>query len=298
MVRSPVSAAVLVAIGGVPALAQATGGGRLVVLESTASVRSMGMHGAGVALLGNAGSVFINPAGLAIIRHIAVEGAYQPKPSGGYLTTAAGALRLRQFDLGFGVRFFGVGDDPATGMPADASELLTVGSLVYRFGLIALGVSGKHVTEKVAGVRQRGVSGDVGLAIAVFDIMALAFSMQNIGGNWNSESTMDMPRLTRSGFTMNYVDPQGGFRLMSTIELQWPEGSGHRAIFGGEAGVVLGGVGVVGRVAHRSRPEGSDEPAFTYGATFELTKINFDFAYEPNDIEEEASHRLGLRIAF
>jgi hypothetical protein len=85
---------------------------------------------------------------------------------------------------------------------------------------------------------------------------------------------------------------------MSTIELQWPEGSGHRAIFGGEAGVVLGGVGVVGRVAHRSRPEGSDEPAFTYGATFELTKVHFDFAYEPNDIEEEASYRLGLRIAF
>jgi hypothetical protein len=107
-----------------------------------------------------------------------------------------------------------------------------------------------------------------------------------------------MRRLTRGGFTMNYVDPQGTFRLMSTIELQWPEGSGHRAIFGGEGGVVLGGVGIIARGAHRSRPEGSPDPAWTWGATFELTKIKFDFAYEPNDIEEEASHRLGLRIAF
>jgi hypothetical protein len=295
--RLAVSTAVLLAACCVPVVAQTGGGSRLVVLESTASVRSMGMHGAGVALLGNAGSVFINPAGLATIRHIAVEGAYQPKPGGGQLTMAAGAWRLAQFDLGFGMRFFGAGD-AATGAPTNSSELLTVGSLVYRFGLIALGVSGKHVTEKVAGVRQRGVSGDWGLAIAVFDIMALAFSMQNIGGNWSSESTVEMPRLTRGGFTMNYVDPQGTFRLMSTIELQWPQGAGHRALFGAEAGVVLGGVGVVGRIAHRSRPGGSTEPALTYGATFELTKINFDFAYEPNDIDEEASHRVGLRIAF
>ena len=297
MLRVAVSTAGLLALGGVPALAQATGGGGLVVLESAASVRSMGMQGAGVALLGNAGSVFINPAGLAIIRHMAVEAAYQPKPGGGALTTAAGAWRLAQFDLGFGVRYFGKGDG-VTGTPSNSSELLTVGSVVYRFGLIALGVSGKHVTDKRDDVRLRGVSGDVGLAIAVFDIMALAFSMQNIGGNWSSESTLEMRRITRGGFTMNYVDPQGTFRLMSTIELQWPEGSSHRAIFGAEAGIVLGGVGVIGRAAHRSRPEGSTDPAFTYGATFTLSKINFDFAYEPNDVDEEASHRLGLRIAF
>ena len=50
------------------------------VLITPASVRFAGFNGAGAALVGHAANVFTNPAGLATIRHIAVEGAYQSGP--------------------------------------------------------------------------------------------------------------------------------------------------------------------------------------------------------------------------
>ncbi len=266
-----------------------------------ATVRSAGMHGAGAALVGTAGSVFTNPAGLATIRRVAIEGGYHSAPFDRTVTTAALAWRVRQFHLGFGLQQFDLGATPVTGMPAgpaaDASELLGVGSVVYRFGLIALGVTGRYAAQDLVTERHTGVSADLGMAIAIFDIMALGFAVQNVGGNWQ-ESSLTMARLTRTGFTMNYVDPQGTMRLMSTIELQWPQGRSTRLVLGGEGGVVVGGVGIVGRLAHRSGKAPSDGAAFTYGATLQLGSVNLDFAYEPNDLVDDPSRRIGLRVDF
>ena len=173
--------------------------------------------------------MFSNPTGLAIIRHISAEGAYRRTTTGEYVATAAGAWRLRQFDVGGGVQYLG----PANTGPR-YTETLAVGSVVYRFGLIALGVSGKNLTVNTAGVRERALGADLGLAVAVFDILALAFSVQNVGGNLRSASGIALPRLSRFGFTMNYVDPQESFRLRSILEVQWPETRGSRVVIGGE----------------------------------------------------------------
>jgi len=197
-----------------------------VVLRFPASIRAAGFNGAGVALVGNAGAVFFNPAALATIRHVALEGALQSGPFAGDLSSAAVGWKIRQFNIGFGLHYFDCDCSPGPGggfltpanTPVEATELLTVGSLVYRFGLIALGGSGKWVSRDIEGVRERGVSADLGMAIAVFDIMAIGFAVQNVGGNWSKTSNLRMPRLTRFGFTMNYVDPQGTFRLLSTVE--------------------------------------------------------------------------------
>ena len=78
----------------------------LVVLQFPSTLRTAGFNGAGVALVGNAGAVFYNPAGLATIRHMAVEGALQAGPFSGEHSTAAIAWRLHQFDLGFGLSYF------------------------------------------------------------------------------------------------------------------------------------------------------------------------------------------------
>jgi hypothetical protein len=259
-----------------------------------------------VALVGNAGAVFFNPAGLATIRHMAVEGALQAGPYGGVQSTAAIAWRLRQFDLGFGLRHFDYDESPGIGggfttppgTPVDARELLAVGSVVYRFGLIALGGSGKWVSRDIDGVRETGVTGDLGLAIAFFDIMAIAFGVQNVGGNWSNTSNLRIPRLTRFGFTMNYVDPQGSFRLLSTIEWQWPAGRKSRFVLGGEGGIVLSGVGVVGRLGYGTRPEPTAWAGVTYGATLELGAFDIDFAYDPNDFLGDPARRIGMRLAF
>ncbi len=272
-----------------------------ILFRTPVSVRHAGLNGAGAALVGDAGAVFSNPAGLATIRHIAIEGAFRTAPSDAYVAAGALAWRLRQFDVGFGFEYADLGSTPALfGVPvtagARAREFLGVGALVYRFGLIALGGSAKVLRNRLDTLIQTGLSADAGLAIAFFDIMAIGFSRQNIGGNWD-DPVPDMPSLSRLGFTMNYVDPQESFRLLSVLEVQWPEDESARLVLGGEAGVVLGSkIGVVGRLAWSSRPTMSQFSAATYGATFTFPRFNLDYAYRQDDLLREPAHRFGLRL--
>src|SRR5437879_1486804 len=67
-----------------------------------ASTRSAGLGGAGAALVGDAGAVFANPAGIATIRHLSVEGSYERYLAGSTLSSAALALRLGRFNWGAG----------------------------------------------------------------------------------------------------------------------------------------------------------------------------------------------------
>ncbi len=272
------------------------------ILSIPVSVRTAGLNGAGVALVGDAASVFSNPAGLATLSHIGLEGGYRSLPSQGGAVAGAIAWRLRQFDLGLGGAYLDHGNDPTNFPPlgspatADAKERMGVGSLVYRFGIIAMGGSVKYVRIDADTAQQRAVSGDMGLAIAIFDIMAFGFSIQNIGGNWRGESSLVMPRLTRFGFTMNYVDPQESFRLLSTVEWQWPEGLSSRFIGGVEAGVVLSGVGIIGRGAYGSQPEGSELSKFTVGGSVAIARLSLDYAYQPSDPWGRRAHRFGVRL--
>ena len=284
--------AALLAAG--PRLAAQTPGLAPLVLRVPGSVRYAGLNGAGGALFGDAGSVFGNPAGLATIRHIALEGGFRPEPMNGHTATAAAAWRLRQFDLGGGVQHLSVGTDAALG-GANPHETLAVGSLVSRFGLLAAGVSTKWIGTASGGLRERGWGGDLGLAVAVFDIMAIGFSIQNVGGKLDAQSALALPRLTRLGFTMNYVDPQESFRLLSAIEVQWPEGRKARAVVGGEAGTVLKGVGVVGRLGYGARWPDYQPSSVTWGGSVVLTRMIFDYSYEPAGLEG-SRHRFGMRF--
>jgi hypothetical protein len=126
--------------------------------------------------------------------------------------------------------------------------------------------------------------------------MALAVSVQHVGGNWDERSAIVLPRRTRAGFTMNYVDPLESFRLLSTLEMAWEPGVGSRLTVGAEGGVVLRGVGVVGRVARRSRPPGSTDPPFTAGGTIAVAELQLDYAYAARDALGEGAHRLGVRL--
>lgn len=274
-----------------------------LVLTLPVSVRSIGMSGAGVALVGDAGAIFSNPAGLATIGHVSLEGAYRSAPGDARLASGALGWRVAQFDIGIGGRYFDLGTDPAQYVgPAappgsDSREALGVASLVYRYGMIAVGVSGRYARRSIDSVHVRGFSGDAGLALAVFDIMALAFSVQNIGGNWKEGSTLPLPRLTRLGFTMNYVDPQESFRLLSTVEVQWPDGYSARLVVGAEAGVVIKGVGVIGRVGYGGEPPGLPNASkASFGGTVALGVLDVDYAYRAHDLLEESAHHIGVRL--
>jgi len=260
------------------------------------------MNGAGGALVGTAGAIFSNPAGIATIRHIALEGIYRSAPSDGSLIAGALAWRLRQFDLGFGVSRYRFGSDPSThpisGIPAgaDAREIAGVGSLVYRFGIIALAGSGKYVRRVVDGSPESAVSADAGIAIAVFDIVAIGFSMQNVGGRWGGTGGVTMPQLSRLAMMWNYVDPLETFRLLSTAELQWPEGEDARMVLGGEGGIVVGEIGLFARAAYGTQPSGSAYSKITYGGSLSIAEFSLDYAYQERDLLGLAVHRFGFRL--
>lgn len=283
----------------VPARAQVTEGTPSVIFSRPLSVRSAGMNGAGAALVDHAGAVFSNPAGIATIRHIGIEGAYRATPSDGSIISGAMAWRLSQFDVGLGIARFrpgiGTGANPLSDL-GDARELGGVGTLVYRFGIIALAGSGRYVQRAVDESREDAFGADAGLAIALFDIMAIGVSTQNLGGRLGGESTIEMPGLTRVGMMWNYVDPLETFRLLSTVELQWPEGKDFRIVMGGEGGVVVGGVGLFGRAAYGSESTGSIFSHMSYGASLAVAKIVFDYAYQEKDFGGEPAHRFGFRL--
>ena len=293
-----------VAVLGLPTPVAAQTGDRFVpyVVRVPGSVRGQGLNGAGVALVGDAGAVFANPAGIATIGHIGLEGGYRPAPGGARFLTGAMGWRIRHLDLGVGGRYFDFGSAPARYLGPAATpgsysrEALVVGSLVYRFGMIALGASGKYARRSIDSTHVRGFTADAGLAIAFFDIMAFALSVQNIGGNWQGSSLLELPRMTRLGFTMNYVDPQESFRLLSTFEVQWLDGGGNRAVIGGEGGVVLHGVGIIGRLAYGGGTPFLPGAGFTFGGTVRIGVLNADYAYRRADLFGEPAHTIGVRL--
>jgi hypothetical protein len=301
----------LAAVAGLaPAGVLAQSAASMVVLQTPASVRAAGMGNAGAALLGDAGSIFANPAGLALVRHVALEASYHGAPFDAYQATAALGIRLGQLDLGGGLQYFDYGaeaeivPDPATGgvtgLPTGGSvhgrEFLAVGTAIYRLGLLAFGGSIKAAGQRVSDVTDRGVSGDLGVAVALFDLAALGFAVQNISGNWREASDLALPRLTRLGFTMNYVDPQETFRLLSTVEVQWPAGASSRVLFGVEGGIVVRGVGVLARGGYRSRPTDAALSHFTTGLSITVGGMTVDYAYTPMALLGGGEQHIGLRL--
>ena len=278
-----------------------------VVALLPGSTRSAGLGGAGAALVGDAGAIFANPAGLATIRHVAAEGSYEPYLAGTVFSTAAVAVRLGRITWGAGAQALDYGSEPIivpdsstggrrgspTGGTFSAADLLAVSSFVYRRGMIALGVSGKYARQQIGSYAADAWAGDAGLAIAVFDIFALGASVQNIGGDFGNGARL--PRRTRVGVMLNYVDPQGTMRLLSTLEGQWTPGRPAVLVQGVEGGVVTGGVGLVGRLGYTTRSPTSDASRFTVGGGIELGRLHFDYAYQGFDVLGGGTHRVGVR---
>jgi len=296
---------VLLPIGPSAHLTAQTEGSVLTVLPG--STRSAGLGGAGAALVGDAGAMFANPAGIATIRHLSIEGSYEPYLAGSAVSTAALALRVRRWTWGFGAQALDYGSeaeivpDPATGgrrgMPTGASfhpyEALATTSLVYRRGFAALGVTAKYNRQQIGSAVSDAWAGDVGMAIAVFDIMAIGVSVQNLGGDLGNGALL--PRRTRAGLTLNYTDPQGTFRLLTTLEGMWTRNRSAVLVQGIEGGIVTGGVGLVGRVGYATRATVTDASRMTFGGGIVLGRLAMDYAFQAYDALGGGTHRVGLR---
>jgi hypothetical protein len=256
------------------------------------STRSAAMAGVGVALVGDAGSVFINPSGLATIKVLSLEGAFSPMPAGANLWQGAGAFRVGQFNFGAGAAYLLL---PDTSTYAD--NVTWVGSADYRYGLLSLGLSGRYVSvTDTSGQVNRAFTTDAGFTIAVFDIMALAVSVQSVGNKEISGLGVELPTATHFGYLLNFVDPQGTGRLLGTIEWVWTEGQSTRFLVGVEGGAVLHGVGVVLRTGYGPPPLGSGGGRWTVGGGIVLGRLGLDYSYQEKNLFGDAVHSFGLRL--
>jgi hypothetical protein len=263
-----------------------------VILSLPVTARSAGLGGAGVALSGDAGSVFLNPAGLATIRHAAVEGALQRYPDGTAEGMVAGAFRFLQFDFGGGIHYLRFNDTSAV-----ADNFVWTGAGVYRIGLIALGSSLKYVSlEDSSGHIRRSATMDAGLGIHVFDLMTLAFSVRNIGDWEVTGGPLELPISKHAAFSFNFTDPQLTARLLGTVEVVWTERADRRTIIGVEGGAVLGKVGLVGRLGYGAQPQGSGQEEFSFGGGLVLSRFTIDYAWQKRTLLGDHIHRFGLRF--
>ena len=276
------------------------------------STRSAGLGGAGVALIGDAGALFANPAGIAAIRHFAIEGSLEPYLAGTTYSTIALAVRTGHVAWGFGTQALEYGSEAVvvpdsasggrrgipTGATFSATDLLATSGVVYRRGFLALGAAVKYGRTQIGDWSADAWGGDVGLAIAVFDIMALGVSVQNLGGDFGAAGQgARLPRRTRAGITMNYVDPQGTYRLLTTLEGQWPAGAPALFATGVEGGLVTRGVGLVGRIGYVTRSPVSAASRWSLGGGVELRRLHLDYAYQGFALVGGGTHRVGVRWA-
>jgi hypothetical protein len=296
-------------------VAQANGSTAVALLELPATPRQAAFQGAYVAVVGDAGSIFVNPAGLAPIRRVSFGMSYERNPLGTALSTAAVALRVGRLDLGIGVMYLDLGGDSvivpdpafggdrgiATGEIISAYDALAVGAIAYRRGMISLGGSVKYLQESIGGgpaTSSSGVTGDVGGAIALFDIMAIGFSLQNVAGSLSSGgggAPTKLPRTARVGMTLNIVDPQGSPRLMTTAEWIGPPGGDSYWAFGLEGGVVSSGVGLLGRAGMSAGRAPSDRRPYSLGAAIVVRNLRFEYAWQGFDALGVGAHRFGIR---
>jgi hypothetical protein len=117
--------------------------------------------------------------------------------------------------------------------------------------------------------------------------------VQNLGGDLSAG--VHLPRLTRVGLTLNYVDPQGPGRLLTTVEGQWSEGQPSVLVAGAEAGIAIRGLGIVARVGTTGQPSTSALAPLAFGAGVELGRLRVDYAYRALAASTGATHRFGAR---
>ena len=288
------------------------------LLETPPTARSISLGGAYGAVFGDEGSVFVNPAGLAPIRHAAIGFSGEARRDRARLGTAAGALRLGRLTFGFGAMYlehnsdsipvpdstlFG-GSGAAVGSGTSGYNALGVAALAYRRGMFSVGVSAKGLREYVSdgspdAYAVNGVTGTVGAGMAFFDIAAFGFAIENLTGTLSGNGrSYSLPRTLRGGFTINFVDPQGTARILTTIDWVRPPRGDAYWVLAGETGLVLRGIGLLGRAGVATGRSGSALSDASFGGGLVLHSVRIDYASQGYRGDPRRSHRFGVRWVF
>ena len=263
-----------------------------LVIGLPATARYAGLANAGVAVHGDAGALFVNPAGIATLRHASVEATYHVSHEQGIEASAAGAFRIKQFSFGGGTHYLRL--DPSS---PNADNLMTVGTAVFRYGIIAVGASGKYISiEDTLGNVRRMASGDAGVLIPFFDLFAIAASFQNIGHRRVSGGGMELPHSSHLGAVFNFTDPQLTWVARVIWERVWTEGLDPRSKVAAELGAQVGGAFVTLRAGTGERNPATKQSDSAIGASVGFRRLAFDYAYQKRTVLGGDVQRFGVRF--
>jgi hypothetical protein len=270
------------------------------------------LGGAYAGVAGDEGSVFVNPAGMAPVRPAVVCASWQQGLPGEQLVSAALVARKDRLSIGLGAMYLRLAHDgaavpaPALGSSTTAAAgygALGVAALAYRRGVVSIAGSLKYVRQvadsgRAPAASASGVTGDVGATVAIFDIMAVGATLQNIGGPVSATDggRLSLPRLVRVGFTLNLVEPQGTFRMLTNTEYLAPAHGEAHWLFGLESGVIVSGYGVLARASYAAGRGGSDRRPAALGGELRLRGLRFEYAFQGYRSPRRATHQFGVRF--
>lgn len=263
------------------------------LLRVVPNVRAAGLAGAGVALPGYAGALFVNPAAIAPIRVLSFEAGFARGTGSTTYLMGAAATRTGKLNLGFGVRHLSFPKDSSI-----SSNASWTGALVYRRGGIALGTGGEYLSvNRRGGPAEHAISTGLALQVAFFDIAALALSLEHLATARLGQSEMELPRAFHVGMSLNLLDTYSNGRLLATVETVWAAGDSRRTVLGLEAGLVAAGLGIVGRVGTGREPEiaGGLFSHATFGGSLLFGKARLDYAFQRRSRLGADVHWLGGR---
>jgi hypothetical protein len=288
--RAPLLLGAMSALSACSLLAQAEPYPLVVGLPATA--RYAGLANAGVAVHGDAGALFVNPAGIATVRHAGIEATYHVSGSQGIEATAAGAIRFKQFTFGGGTHYLRL--DPSS---PNADNLMTMGTAVFRYAIIAVGASGKYISvEDTTGDVRRSASGDVGVLIALFDLVAVGASFQNVGQKTLSGDGLALPHSSHLGLVFNFTDPQETWVARIIWEKVWIEDLESRSKIAAEVGGQVGGAFLTLRAGTGERNPATDQSDSAVGASVGFRRFAIDYAYQRRTALGGDVQRFGLRF--
>ncbi|HET7040496.1 MAG TPA: hypothetical protein VFI13_00690 [Gemmatimonadales bacterium] len=263
-----------------------------LVLGLPATARYAGVANASVALHGDAGALFVNPAGIATVRHAGIEATYHYSHEQALEGSAAAALRLGQFTIGGGTHYLKL--DPKS---PNADNLLSIGTAVYRYGIFAVGASGKYISvEDTAGNVRRSATEDVGGLVALFDLFAIGASFQNIGRSDISGGGVELPHSSHLGVMFNFTDPQETWVMRAAWEKVWTAGQAPRNKIAAELGVQLGGAFLTLRGGTGARAPETEQSSSSAGASLGFRRFAIDYAYQRKTALGGDVQRFGVRF--
>jgi hypothetical protein len=179
----------------------------------------------------------------------------------------------------------------------NADNLLGVGTAVFRYGIIATGVSAKYISvEDTLGHVSRSAAGDVGVLIALFDLVAVAASFQNVAHDDLSGGGVSTPHSSHLGVVFNFTDPQLTWVARVIWERVWPEDEDGRNKVAAEVGVQLGGAFLTLRGGTGVGADETDQSESAVGGSVGFKKFSVDYAYQAKTALGADVQRLGVRL--